>query len=78
MGTWQTYPISYLRPNRLHCAFCGQPIPVRLWKAEVDGRAYGFCSPDHERRFQNYWLPRHGKAIGGVDGLPDRPRTGPV
>ena len=60
MGEWRRTEISYLKANRAACALCGHPIAIRYWGAEVDGRELKFCSPDHERLYYDYWLPRYG------------------
>ena len=60
MGEWGTNVISYLRPNRLHCDLCGQPLAGPYWIAEVEQTAKAFCSPAHERLYLDYWLPRYG------------------
>ena len=60
MGEWRQAEISYLKANREACALCGHPIAVRYWGAELDGEELKFCSPDHERLYHDYWLPRYG------------------
>ena len=50
----------YLKANRDACDLCGHPIAVRYWGAEVDGVPKMFCSPEHERLYHDYWLPRYG------------------
>ena len=60
MGEWRTNEISYLKANRGACHLCGHPIATRYWGAEVAGKPRMFCSPDHERVYHDYWLPRHG------------------
>ena len=52
--------ISYLKANRDCCDLCGHPIATRYWGAHVDGESRKFCSPEHERLYHDYWLPRHG------------------
>jgi hypothetical protein len=64
MGEWAENEISYLKANRDACELCGHPIAVRYWAAEARGEAKMFCSPDHERLYHTYWLPRYGtKAV---------------
>ncbi|MFN8224828.1 MAG: hypothetical protein U0R50_16460 [Gaiellales bacterium] len=60
MGGWKPNEISYLRANRECCDLCGHPIAARYWGAEVNGHDRMFCSPDHERLYLDYWLPRYG------------------
>lgn len=60
MGEWRTAAIGYLKATRTHCDLCGQPIPGRLWVAEVEGEEHLFCTPEHEQKYLTYWLPRHG------------------
>ncbi len=60
MGEWARGEISYLKANRAACALCGRPIAIRYWAAEVGGVEHTFCSPEHERLYRDYWLPRHG------------------
>jgi hypothetical protein len=62
VGEWGTNVISYLRPNRLHCELCGQPLAGRYWIAEIDQAPKAFCDPSHERLYFDYWLPRYGAA----------------
>jgi hypothetical protein len=62
MGAWRDAEISYLHANRTACDLCGHPIARRYWEAEVDGVKHVFCSPEHERMYVSYWLPRHGTA----------------
>jgi hypothetical protein len=57
VGEWRTVEISYLKPNRTFCELCGQLLAGRFWS--VDGKV--FCGPDHERKYETYWLPRYGK-----------------
>ena len=64
MGEWQETQIGYLKAHRVHCELCGQPIPGRHWRADVDGTPRIFCSPAHERMYHEYWLPRYGGAAG--------------
>ena len=66
MGEWRHAELSYLRANRTFCDLCGQPIAGRYWAAEVAGEPKVFCSPEHERRYLTYWLPRHGADAGGA------------
>jgi hypothetical protein len=61
VGEWAVNEIGYLRPNRLHCDLCGQPIAGRYWRAEVQGVQRAFCNPAHEQKFVDYWLPRYGE-----------------
>jgi len=60
MGEWRTTEIGYLKASRTYCELCGQLVPGRFWIAEVEGEERLFCSPDHERRYRTYWLPRYG------------------
>jgi hypothetical protein len=60
VGEWQINEISYLKANREACDLCGRPIATRYWGAEANGEAKMFCSPDHERLYHEYWLPRYG------------------
>jgi hypothetical protein len=60
MGKWRQAKIGYLKPNRTHCELCGQLIPGRYWVAAVEGVERVFCSPDHEQKYLDYWLPRYG------------------
>ena len=60
MGEWQTAEISYLKANRNACDLCGHRIAVRYWGAAVGGAPKMFCSPQHERLYHDYWLPRYG------------------
>jgi hypothetical protein len=60
VGEWQRGEISYLKANRAACLLCGHPIAIRYWSAEIDGVPQTFCSPDHERLYHDYWLPRYG------------------
>ena len=64
MGEWATNVISYLRPNRLHCELCGQPLAGRYWSAEHGGAVRAFCNEAHEQLYLDYWLPRYGAAAG--------------
>jgi hypothetical protein len=59
VGQWKTNEISYLRANRGVCDLCGHPIAARYWGAEVEGKPKMFCSPEHERLYRSYWLPRY-------------------
>lgn len=59
MGEWQARRISYLRQYDTVCQLCGQLVPARVWVEDVEGRELEFCSPDHARRYVEYWLPRH-------------------
>ena len=65
---WEQNEISYLRANRDSCALCGHPIAIRYWGAVVDGVALKFCSPEHERLYHDYWLPRYGAKEGVAHG----------
>ena len=64
MGEWKPAEISYLKANRAACDLCGHPIAIRYWGAEVDGVELTFCSPEHERLYHDYWLPRYGREGG--------------
>jgi hypothetical protein len=64
MGEWKRAEISYLKANRGVCELCGHPIARRYWGCEVEGVERTFCSPDHERLYVSYWIPRYGKAAG--------------
>jgi hypothetical protein len=66
VGEWARGEISYLKANRNACALCGHPIAIRYWSAEIDGVPHMFCSPDHERLFHDYWLPRYGQHSYGA------------
>ncbi len=59
VGEWKHNEISYLKANRAACALCGHPLARRYWAAPVDGVELMFCSPEHERLFHSYWLPRY-------------------
>jgi hypothetical protein len=63
MGDWKHGEVSYLKANRAACELCGHPIARRYWEEGVDGVKRVFCSPDHERLYRGYWLPRYGKAV---------------
>jgi hypothetical protein len=65
---WEQNEISYLKANRDSCALCGRPIAIRYWGADVDGVALKLCSPEHERLYRDYWLPRHGAKEGAAGG----------
>jgi hypothetical protein len=62
VGEWKETEISYLRASRTYCHLCGQLIPRRYWAADVEGEERIFCSPEHERTYRTYWLPRYGRA----------------
>lgn len=66
MGEWQHAEMGYLRPNRLCCRLCGQPIAGRHWVADVDGERHAFCDPAHEETYRTYWLPRYGGKAGAA------------
>lgn len=53
-GEWVTPEVSYVDPERRHCAHCGRPIARRYWRREVGGKARVFCGPDHAVRFMTY------------------------
>lgn len=61
VGEWRTVEIGYLKASRTYCELCGQLVPGSLWVAEVDGAERAFCSPEHERLYEAYWLPRYGR-----------------
>lgn len=63
LGEWKEREISYLKANRDACDLCGHPIAVRYWAAEVEGAERMFCSPEHERLYLTYWLPRYGRKV---------------
>ena len=63
MGEWKANEISYIKANREACTFCGHPIATRYWSASVDGRPQAFCSPEHERLYYDYWVPRYGRTV---------------
>jgi hypothetical protein len=66
MGVWVENQISYLRPNRLHCDLCGQPIAGLYWKTVTESVGeLSFCERAHEQKYFEYWLPRYGPAAGG-------------
>ena len=65
MGEWVQIEVGYLRPNRLSCDLCGQPLAGRHWTAEVEGERRSFCDPKHKETFGTYWLPRYGVEPAG-------------
>jgi hypothetical protein len=64
LGEWKETEISYLKANRLTCALCGHPIARRFWAAGANGTELVFCSPRHERLYEEYWIPRYGRRAG--------------
>ena len=73
VGEWKAGEISYLKANRAACALCGHPIAIRYWGAEVNGVEQTFCSPDHERLYHDYWLPRYGAKAKEVPDMTRKP-----
>ena len=63
MGEWRHAEISYLTANRASCDLCGHPIARRYWAATAGGAERMFCSPEHERLYETYWLPRYGRKV---------------
>ncbi|MCC7024074.1 MAG: hypothetical protein IT338_14720 [Thermomicrobiales bacterium] len=53
-GEWVTPEVSYVDPERRHCAHCGRPIARRYWRGEVKGEALAFCGPEHAARYMTY------------------------
>jgi hypothetical protein len=53
-GEWVTPAVSYVDPERRHCAHCGRPIARRYWQEAIGGAGQVFCSPDHAARFTTY------------------------
>lgn len=57
---WIMPRVSYVNPARLHCRFCGSPIPRRYWRVG-DGENTGvFCNPAHAELFVSYSIPVWG------------------
>jgi hypothetical protein len=61
MSEWKDLDISWHDTSLIHCELCGQLIPKTAWVATVDGTEHTFCSPDCEKLYIEYWLPRYGQ-----------------
>ena len=60
VGEWKQSEISYLKANRAACALCGHPIASATGAPRSTASPQKFCSPEHERLYHDYWLPRYG------------------
>lgn len=69
MGHYQATHLAWYETTMLNCALCGKIIPGDLWVAEVEGQTHYFCSPDCERLYVEYWLPKYGEQSANKDHL---------
>lgn len=60
MGHYQASHVAWYETMMLHCALCGKIIPGDIWVAEIEGQPQFFCTPDCERLYIEYWLPKYG------------------
>jgi ribosomal protein L24E len=69
MGRWEKPHLAWHETTMLNCALCGKIIPGKIWVTEVEGETRYFCTPDCERLYHEYWLPKYGTARrNGQDG----------
>ena len=60
MGRWEKRNVSWWETNVINCSLCGQMIPRDIWVVDEGGERRLFCSPECERLYREYWLPKYG------------------
>ncbi len=60
---WITPRVSYVNPARIHCRFCGSPIPRRYWFVGEAANSGFFCNPEHAEMFLSYSIPIWGNEM---------------
>ncbi|MBA3451119.1 MAG: hypothetical protein H0T18_07900 [Chloroflexia bacterium] len=61
-GKWVIPGVSYVNPERRHCALCGRPIARRYWQETIAGTTRVFCDPAHALLKITYPLSTTGDA----------------
>lgn len=57
---WVVPGVSYVNPARIHCRFCGSPIPRRYWRVNIGLHAGLYCNSEHAEMFLTYTVPTWG------------------
>jgi ribosomal protein L24E len=63
-GYWEEIVREWWETSITNCSLCGQMIPSKVWIVEEGGRKLMLCSPDCERLYRRYWVPRYGLTTG--------------
>lgn len=61
MGHYQETRRAWHETTLLTCELCGKIIPGNIWVADIEAQEHYFCTPDCERLYLSYWLPKYGK-----------------
>ena len=56
MGEWEPVVTQVWDTVVTPCDCCGQVVPKRLWRVEIDGEDRNFCSVACERLYREYVL----------------------
>lgn len=62
MGHWEELRPEVWETVVTPCDSCGQVVPKRIWRAEVEGRELRFCSERCEALYREYVLPAQRRA----------------
>jgi hypothetical protein len=62
MGHWEALRPEVWETVVTPCDACGQVVPTRVWRAEVEGRELRFCSETCEQLYREYVLPARQRA----------------
>jgi hypothetical protein len=59
-GRWIESDARWFELQMRYCALCGQIIPSRFWRVEIDEAPQDFCTPACESLYRSYLMKSAG------------------